>query len=137
MGLRVKFWGVRGSIACATPGHMKYGGNTSCIEVQAGDNRFVMDAGTGIREFGNIFLKEDIRRSYLLLTHTHWDHINGFPFFAPAYDPSRVITVMTGHLKSQGGIKEVLSSQMQNPVFPVPIEIMQAKLIFEDFDAGI
>jgi phosphoribosyl 1,2-cyclic phosphodiesterase len=136
MAIRVKFWGVRGSIACATPDHMKYGGNTSCIEIEAGDYRFVMDAGTGIRNFGNEFLKADIKESHLLLTHTHWDHINGFPFFVPAYDANRSIHIMAGHLKNQGGVQDVLSTQMHNPMFPVPLEAMQASLRFEDFEAG-
>jgi len=136
MTLRIKFWGVRGSIACASPDHMKYGGNTSCIEVQAGDHRFVMDAGTGIRNYGKVILEDDIRRTYLLLTHTHWDHINGFPFFTPAYDPRRTITIMAGHLKNQGGVENVLSTQMHNPMFPVPLEAMQAQLEFRDFEAG-
>ena len=136
MTLKVKFWGVRGSIACATPEHMKYGGHTSCIEIQAGSNRFVMDAGTGIREFSRVFLEENIQSSYLLLTHTHWDHINGFPFFAPFFDPSREIQIMAGHLKEQGGIKKVLSEQMRSPFFPIPLEAMTAQLTFEDFSAG-
>jgi phosphoribosyl 1,2-cyclic phosphodiesterase len=136
MTLRIKFWGVRGSIACASMDHMKYGGNTSCIEVQAGEHRFVMDAGTGIRNFGKVIFEEDIRKVYLLLTHTHWDHINGFPFFTPAYDPRRSITIMAGHLKGQGGVQNVLSTQMHNPMFPVPLEAMQAQLDFKDFEAG-
>ena len=136
MTLKIKFWGVRGSIACASPDHMKYGGNTSCIEVQAGEHTFVMDAGTGIRNFSSVILERDVRKTYLLLSHTHWDHINGFPFFTPAYDPERTITVRAGHLKNQGGVKNVLSTQMHNPMFPVPLEAMQADLRFEDFEAG-
>jgi phosphoribosyl 1,2-cyclic phosphodiesterase len=136
MALKIKFWGVRGSIACASPDHMKYGGNTSCIEVQAGDHTFVMDAGTGIRNFSKVILERDVRKTYLLLTHTHWDHINGFPFFIPAYDPKRSITIRAGHLKHQGGVQNVLSTQMHNPMFPVPLEAMQADLRFEDFEAG-
>ena len=115
---------------------MKYGGNTSCIEVQAGEHTFVMDAGTGIRNFSKVILERDVRKTYLLLSHTHWDHINGFPFFTPAYDPERTITVRAGHLKNQGGVKNVLSTQMHNPMFPVPLEAMQADLRFEDFEAG-
>lgn len=136
MALRIKFWGVRGSIACASPDHMKYGGNTSCIEVQAGDHTFVMDAGTGIRNFSSVIIERDVRKTYLLLTHTHWDHINGFPFFTPAYDPKRSISIMAGHLKHQGGVQNVLSTQMHNPMFPVPLEAMQADLKFVDFEAG-
>jgi phosphoribosyl 1,2-cyclic phosphodiesterase len=136
MPLRIKFWGVRGSIACASPEYMKYGGNTSCIEVQAGKHHFTLDAGTGIRNYSKTVLSDDIYDTYLLLSHTHWDHINGFPFFTPAYDPKRSIKIMAGHLKHQGGIKSVLSTQMNNPMFPVPLEAMQANLTFEDFEAG-
>lgn len=133
---KLNFWGVRGSIACASADHIKYGGNTSCIEVDVGDRFFVLDAGTGIRTLGRKFLKEDIREAHLLLTHTHWDHINGFPFFTPAYDPKRSIHILAGHLKEKGGIREALSNQMDSPMFPVPLEAMRANLRFEDFDAG-
>ena len=136
MTFRVKFWGVSGSIACPQPSHMKYGGNTSCIEMAVGDRRLVFDAGTGIRSLGNDYLESDVRDLFLLLTHTHWDHINGFPFFIPAYDPRRTLRVMAGHLKHSGGIQAVMSSQMNNPVFPVPMEAMQAKMSFSDFEAG-
>lgn len=136
MTLKLKFWGVRGSIACATPSHMKYGGNTSCIEVRAGDRCLVMDAGTGIRNFGGSLLSNGDNVSHMLLTHTHWDHIMGFPFFAPAYDPKNSFSIMAGHLNNQGGIKKILSSQMNNPMFPIPLEAMQADLKFEDFEAG-
>jgi len=100
---------------------MKYGGNTSCIEVQAGDHRFVMDAGTGIRNFSKVVLNDDIRRTYLLLTHTHWDHINGFPFFTPAYDPKRTITIKAGHLKkprwcSGGALNSDAQSHVPGPL---------------------
>jgi len=135
MALALKFWGVRGSIACASPEHMKYGGNTSCIEVRAGNNRFILDAGTGIRRLGESF-KSDDSVSHLLLTHTHWDHINGFPFFGPAYNPKMSMHIMAGHLKHQGGVHEILSTQMHNPMFPVPLEAMKATLKFEDFEAG-
>lgn len=137
MALKVKFWGVRGSIACPSPNHIKYGGNTSCLEVTAGDRRLVFDAGTGIRGLGKTFLQEDISQIHLLLTHTHWDHINGFPFFVPAYDPRRSLHIMAGHLRGGEGIQNVLAAQMDNPMFPVPLSAMQAKMRFEDFDAGM
>lgn len=137
MALKIKFWGVRGSIACASPDHIRYGGNTSCLEVFAGDNRFILDAGTGIRTLGQEFFKADVKDIHLLLTHTHWDHINGFPFFGPAYDPKRSVRIMAGHLlQHDGKIREVLSTQMHNPMFPVPLETMRSQLTFEDFNAG-
>lgn len=136
MTLRVKFWGVRGSIACASIDHMRYGGNTSCIEIQAGDNTFIMDAGTGIRNLGKVIAERGINYTYLLLTHTHWDHINGFPFFAPAYDPNFTLHIKAGHLADEGGVESVLAMQMHNPMFPVPLDAMTSKMIFEDFVAG-
>ncbi len=105
MPFTVKFWGVRGSIACASPQYVKYGGNTSCIEVNLGDRRFVLDAGTGIRGLGREFLSDDVCEAHMLLTHTHWDHINGFPFFAPAFDPKRTVHIMAGHLTGGVGKK--------------------------------
>ena len=136
MTFNVKFWGVRGSIACASPDHMKYGGNTSCIEVLVNGKRLILDAGTGIRQLGNEMQKSGMSDFHILLTHTHWDHINGFPFFTPAYDPRRSLSIKAGHLKHQGGVHDVLSTQMHNPMFPVPLEAMQANLTFEDFEAG-
>lgn len=137
MTFKLKFWGVRGSIACASPNHMRYGGNTSCLEVTAGEHRIVMDAGTGIRLLGNQMQKEsNLADFHILLTHTHWDHINGFPFFTPAYNPNLEINIMAGHLVDKGGIQRVLSAQMDNPMFPVPLEAMTANITFTDFHAG-
>jgi phosphoribosyl 1,2-cyclic phosphodiesterase len=135
MALDIEFWGVRGSIACPSPNHVRFGGNTSCVEVTAGDVRIILDAGTGLRELGNRFLRDDARHAWLLLTHTHWDHINGFPFFKPAYVPDRHFEIMAGHLEA-GGVRNVLSGQMAGPTFPVPLETMRARLEFSDFTAG-
>lgn len=132
----VKFWGVRGSIACPSAEHVRYGGNTSCVEVVAGERRFILDAGTGIRPLGKQVLQADVRDIYLLLSHTHWDHINGLPFFRPAYDRHRRMHILAGHLKDQGGVERVLSQQMHEPVFPVPLDAMRALVECEDFDAG-
>lgn len=136
MTLSVKFWGVRGSIACPSANHIKYGGNTSCIEINAGGHRLVLDAGTGIRGLGKTYLNDDVSHIHILLTHTHWDHINGFPFFVPAYDPRRSVHIMAGHLRGSEGIQNVLAAQMDNPMFPVPLSAMQAEMRFEDFEAG-
>jgi phosphoribosyl 1,2-cyclic phosphodiesterase len=137
MTFDIRFWGVRGTIACPSTSHAKYGGNTSCIEVMVGDRTVIFDAGTGIRNLGTELLKRDIREAHLLMSHTHWDHINGFPFFVPAYDPSRSLHIMAGHLANgNGGIQDVLNAQMLSPMFPVPLETMQSKLRFEDFKAG-
>jgi phosphoribosyl 1,2-cyclic phosphodiesterase len=136
MVFAVDFWGVRGSIACPSPRHVVYGGNTSCLEITAGDNHVILDAGTGIRDLGDSFNKRDIRHAHLFLTHVHWDHINGFPFFAPGYRPDRTFEIRAAHLAPLGGVREVLAGQMGQPTFPVPLETMRSKLVFEDFDVG-
>lgn len=135
MSFDLRFWGVRGSIACPSPSHVRYGGNTSCIEVEAGDQTIILDAGTGIRPLGHSLLKRNVRSAHLLLTHSHWDHINGFPFFAPGFSKGCEFVVMAGHLES-GSIYDVLAGQMMQPTFPVPLEAMKSDLQFVDFQAG-
>lgn len=136
MVFAVDFWGVRGSIACPSPRHVIYGGNTSCLEITAGDHHVIFDAGTGIRDLGDSFNRRDIRHAHLFLTHVHWDHINGFPFFAPGYRPDRSFEIRAAYLAPLGGVREVLAGQMGQPTFPVPLETMRSELVFEDFEAG-
>lgn len=136
MAIEVKFWGVRGSIACPSPDHVVYGGNTSCLEMRIGDEVLIFDAGTGIRNLGKDLIRRKVTSATIFLTHTHWDHINGFPFFVPAYNPQAAFHVMAGHLADQGGVESVFSAQMANPTFPVPLSAMQSKLTFEDFKVG-
>lgn len=135
MSLALRFWGVRGSIACPSSSHVRYGGNTSCLEVSAGEHTIILDAGTGIRSLGHSIQSRGLKSAHLLLTHSHWDHINGFPFFGPGFNKGYELHVMAGHLKNDS-IYEVLAGQMMQPTFPVPLEAMQANLGFEDFSAG-
>lgn len=136
MSFSLTFWGVRGSIACPTRHHVRYGGNTSCIEVSTADQHLVLDAGTGLRELGAKLLAEGVDEVTLLLTHTHWDHIIGFPFFAPAYRTGFSLRIMAGHLKDQGGVRSALDGHMTQPMFPVPLDNLHAEMVFEDFTAG-
>ncbi|KYO50410.1 MBL fold metallo-hydrolase [Tistrella mobilis] len=136
MTFSVAFWGVRGSIACPTPRHMRYGGNTSCVAVTCGDRQLIFDAGTGIRELGHHMNLAGVRTATLLLSHTHWDHIVGFPFFSPAFRRGNRFEVLAGHLIASGGIRRVIDRQMQAPTFPVPLEAMNAEMTFDDFAAG-
>ena len=103
MTLSVKFWGVRGSIACPSPKHMVYGGNTSCLEIIAGENHLIFDAGTGIRNLGLQLLKDKKKASHLFLTHCHWDHINGFPFLGQHMLPVMILLYPQGMLKIKVG----------------------------------
>lgn len=135
MAFGVQFWGVRGSIACPSPQHVVFGGNTSCIELFCDDQRVILDAGTGIRGLGRSMNESGVRHAHILLTHTHWDHINGFPFFEPGFRADHHFEIMAGHL-GQGGLYEVFAGQMAQPTFPVPLEAMKATLRFSDFSAG-
>ncbi len=136
MSFFVKFWGVRGSIACPSPDHIGFGGNTSCVEVQVDGERLIFDAGTGLKVLGESMVQEDGGNAHILLSHTHWDHINGFPFFVPAYMPNFKLKIMAGHADHAGGIEEVFSGQMAQPFFPIPLQAMQSDIEFIDFKAG-
>jgi phosphoribosyl 1,2-cyclic phosphodiesterase len=134
--MKITFWGVRGSIPCPARSHVHFGGNTSCVHVAVGGEDVILDAGTGVRGLGRSFQMRGVTRATLLLSHTHWDHICGFPFFTPAYDPKWSMRILAGHLPRQGGIRSVLASQMTDPMFPVPLEAMRGASAFEDFSAG-
>ncbi len=134
----VRFWGVRGTVPCPGPETVRYGGNTSCVEMRCGRNRLIFDAGTGLRMLGREWERNGIlNRAHIFLTHTHADHINGLPFFRPAYVQHNCFEFWCGHLLRQGlRIKDVLGALMQPPYFPVPLDIMHACIAFHDFDAG-
>jgi phosphoribosyl 1,2-cyclic phosphodiesterase len=137
MTASVKFWGVRGSIACPSPQHLGYGGNTSCVEVVFPDeDKLIFDCGTGIHNLGAECIREGAKHSNILLSHTHWDHINGFPFFAPVFRKDRSMNIYCGHLQDKGGIERILADHLDQPLFPVPLELMGATKNFIDFEGG-
>ena len=140
---RLKLWGVRGSIPVPGPGTVRYGGNTACIEVRADGEIIVLDAGSGIRELGLALEAEFGSRPInlsLLITHVHWDHIQGFPFFVPAYSDKNQIRIF-GYDGTEAGLQEILEGQMANPFFPVALYDLPGKIQFEnlktmDFKVG-
>ena len=133
----IHFWGVRGSIPCPGAETVRYGGNTSCIEMRVNGERLIFDGGTGLRELGQYLLDqgEPVQAS-MFFTHSHWDHIQGFPFFVPAFLPSNQFEVY-GVISPNGAtIEQRLNDQMLHPNFPVPLQIMQAQLKFCDLSIG-
>lgn len=127
-----KFWGVRGSIASPGPDTQIYGGNTPCVEIGINGQIFVFDGGTGLKRLGQkLNQTTDAKKVNLFLSHLHWDHIQGIPFFSSAFIKQNHIKFF-GERKGQQSLKEILESQMQSPNFPVPLSIMQAKLEFEE-----
>jgi len=132
----VRFWGVRGSIACPGAATARYGGNTSCLEVRCGDRLLVFDVGTGIRTLGLHLDQLGAVDADVYFTHTHIDHIQGLPFFSSAYKKTNRFRLWAGHLKPDYTLKQVLSEMMMEPLFPVPISIFGADISFHDFDAG-
>jgi phosphoribosyl 1,2-cyclic phosphodiesterase len=132
----VRFWGVRGSIACSGPNTMRYGGNTSSLEVRCGDRRILLDAGSGMRYLGNKLMPMGALDIDILLTHTHFDHICGMPFFVPFFNPASKFRINAGHLLPEHNVEFVLSEMMMAPLFPVPMAIFNADITFNDFVSG-
>ena len=138
--MRLKFWGTRGSIPCPGPDTVKYGGNTTCFEVHCGKKRIIIDAGTGIRLLGRQIMLEEgnLLNADLFFTHTHMDHIQGLPFFAPLYNANSEVRLNAGHLAGdnydlQGIIGTML---MKDPVFPVPSSLIEKACSFNDYSCG-
>jgi len=136
----LKLWGTRGSIPCPGPSTVKYGGNTTCFEINCGSHRIIIDAGTGIRLLGRKIMLEEgnLLNADLFFTHTHMDHIQGLPFFAPLYNPESDVRLHAGHLDGinydlQGIIGTML---MKDPVFPVPSALIEKACKFNDFECG-
>ena len=131
---RFKFWGVRGSIPSPGPGTVRYGGNTSCLEVRAGGEIIILDAGTGLRPLGRELMTEFKDRPFnltLLLTHTHWDHIQGLPFFRPIYEPQCRLRIL-GYEGARKSLVNVLSGQMESPYFPVLFDELPGNVQIEE-----
>ncbi|WNZ25896.1 MBL fold metallo-hydrolase [Leptolyngbya sp. NK1-12] len=132
----VRFWGVRGSIP--TPGieTVRYGGNTACVEMEVGGKRLIFDGGTGLRVLGKQMLQELPVKGHIFFTHTHWDRIQGFPFFMPAFIEGNQFDIYGAVGQNGASIKQRLSDQMLRPNFPIPLKMMQANLQFHDIAPG-
>src|SRR5256884_8226489 len=139
---KLNFWGVRGSTPTVDPGTWRYGGNTPCLELEAPDGpRFILDCGTGLRMLGNRWVApsgEKSQGTHILITHYHWDHIQGVPFFAPLYLPNNEFKFYSFRSKFLGrdSLKQVFEAQMAVPYFPVDMSVMSAKRKFQEVEGG-
>ena len=127
---RLRLWGTRGSIAVPGRETLRYGGNTTCVELRADGELIVLDAGSGIRPLG-VALKQEFQERpvnlSLLITHAHWDHIQGFPFFKPAYDPKNEIRLL-GFDGAGATFREIMTEPMRSPFFPITMRELSAKM---------
>jgi phosphoribosyl 1,2-cyclic phosphodiesterase len=133
--MQITFWGVRGSIPTPGPDTVGIGGNTSCVEVRAGKALLVFDGGTGLRLLGKKLLAEMPITAHIFFSHVHWDHIQGFPFFDPAFVKGNVIHLYGGNNVTRT-LEETLAGQMDHPSFPVHLADMAAKMTFNDLNEG-
>jgi len=136
--MQVRFWGTRGSIAAPGPKTARYGGNTSCVEVRASDGTvIILDCGTGARELG-LHLAQTMpqpMRLHLFIGHTHWDHIQGFPFFVPAFLPGSELNIYAP-VGFQRGLEEAMGGQMEYSYFPVKMRDLRSRIHFTELDEG-
>lgn len=132
----IHFWGVRGSIACPGTETVRYGGNTPCVEMCVGQQRLIFDGGTGLRVLGQSLLSQMPVEAHLFFTHSHWDHIQGFPFFVPAFVKGNCFHIYGAVAPTGATIEQRLNDQMLHPNFPVPLQVMGSNLKFNDITIG-
>lgn len=147
--LSVRFWGVRGSIPCPGPDTVIYGGNTACLEIRADDRLLIADLGTGLRQLGDWLMANDLKKygkikADIFVTHTHWDHILGFPMFTPVYIPGTELRI-TGPVSFENNtLENIIEAQLSYQYWPVTavelaanIEYSQIKETTLDLGGGL
>ncbi len=137
--MKVRFWGVRGSIPSPGPHTVRYGGNTTCIEVRSDDDTLIiLDGGTGIFALAQSLLKRLPVAANIFITHTHWDHIQGLPFFTPLYIPGNSVTIHGAYdIISGQGIGQVMDVQLQYSYFPIREAELRAAMHYETLTVGV
>lgn len=136
MSVDVTFRGVRGSTPCCSADYNIYGGNTACVELSFDGKIVILDAGTGIRPLGNDLIRRKVPHADLLISHAHWDHISGFPFFRPLYRTDCELDVYACPLSDGRSIEHALETQMSSPFFPLPMSKIPSSLHFHEIESG-
>lgn len=129
----IAFWGVRGTMPTPSREMLRYGGHTSCVQMRCGGRELIFDAGSGLYPLGEALTAREVD---IFLSHTHIDHVMGFPFFSGAYAPDFTIRMWAGHLLPERTLRETMAMLMQPPLFPLTLEDLRAALSFHDFIAG-
>lgn len=132
----VQFWGVRGQISTPGGDTVRYGGNTSCVEMRVGKKRLIFDGGSGLRVLGNNLLGQMPVEAHMFFTHCHWDSIQGFPFFIPGFVPGNCFHIYGAAASDGNSMEQRLYRQMLHPNFPVPLQVMQSEMKFYDLTSG-
>ena len=132
--MNIRFWGVRGSIPTPGKSFVKYGGNTSCVEINAGNNTIILDMGSGLVNLGTYLIKKNIKNFDILVSHFHYDHTCGLPFFMPAYNKEFSFSIRSGLSKNRKKTLDVLKKQISSPSFPITIDKFMANIIYDDFE---
>jgi phosphoribosyl 1,2-cyclic phosphodiesterase len=136
-----RVWGSRGSIPCPGPETVQFGGNTSCIELRFDDRLVIVDAGSGIRQLGDFMMKNDIRRgpidTDIFITHTHWDHIMGFPIFTPIYVPGTKLRIHGPITYEEDTLDKIIGSQLSYRYWPVRQDELSAQIEYDHLKEGV
>ncbi len=134
--LLIRAWGVRGEGYSSSPGVSRYGGNTSCVEIQCGENVMIFDGGSGLKLLGEELCRRGQRKAHLFLSHFHYDHVSGIPFFAPFYRSDCRVDIWSGNLPGRNATRDAIHDYMRAPFFPVGPEVFKADIRYHDFRPG-
>ncbi len=135
-GFWVRFWGVRGTMPCTDPKLAAYGGNTPCLEINCGGRTLVFDGGSGATALGQKLVEEQVTDFDIFLTHAHFDHVNGLPFFWPFFQMDTHVRFWSGDLEGKQSSKQLMNDLMKKPFLPITPEIFNATIDYRDFTTG-
>ena len=134
--LQVRTWGTRGSLPVSGPEFVEFGGSTTCVEVRCGDHVLLFDAGSGLLPAGRALKAQGVKKTHLLFTHCHYDHIIGFPYFGGLFDKTATVDIWSGHMAPETSTAEMIHTFMHPPFFPIDPGVCPAQIECHDFMPG-